>query len=86
MPVFTCDLDTRGGDSDDAQTVAEVADLRLLPARPPELDIEATVDTFRSANFTSRKAVLVLLSQHCVVLARLMLRKWYRSLALWPEH
>jgi chromosome partitioning protein len=53
-------FDTPGGDSDVAQTVAEAADICLLPARPTVLDIEATVDAFRAACLANCKAAFVL--------------------------
>jgi chromosome partitioning protein len=42
-------FDTPGADNEDVRIVAEAADLCLLPARPTVLDVEATVDTFRTA-------------------------------------
>jgi chromosome partitioning protein len=52
-------FDTPGTDSEDVRTVAETADLCLLPARPTVLDVEATVDTFRAA-LTRHNAAFVL--------------------------
>lgn len=53
-------FDTPGANSEAARTVAETADLCLLPARPTHLDIEATAGTFRAIYSSKRRAAFVL--------------------------
>ena len=53
-------FDTTGADPAAVRSIAEVADLNLLPARPTRLDVEATAATFRAVFLAKRKAAFVL--------------------------
>jgi chromosome partitioning protein len=53
-------FDTTGADAAAVRSVAEVADLNLLPARPTRLDVEATAATFRAVFLAKRQAAFVL--------------------------
>jgi chromosome partitioning protein len=53
-------FDTAGADARTVRLVSEVADLCLLPARPTQLDVEATAETFRAVFLAERKAAFVL--------------------------
>jgi chromosome partitioning protein len=53
-------FDTTGADAAAVRSVAEVADLNLLPARPTRLDVEATAATFRAVFLAKRQGAFVL--------------------------
>ncbi|HTV36233.1 MAG TPA: AAA family ATPase [Xanthobacteraceae bacterium] len=53
-------FDTAGADGPAVRLVTEVTDLCLLPARPTQLDVEATTGTFRAVFLAKRKAAFVL--------------------------
>lgn len=53
-------FDTAGTDGPAVRLVTEVTDLCLLPARPTQLDVEATTATFRAVFLAKRKAAFVL--------------------------
>jgi chromosome partitioning protein len=53
-------FDTAGADGAGARLVTEAVDLCLLPARPTQLDVDATAATFRAAFLAKRKAAFIL--------------------------
>jgi chromosome partitioning protein len=53
-------FDTAGADNAAVRLITDAADLCLLPARPTQLDVEATAATFRAVFLAKRKAAFIL--------------------------